>query len=83
MAQDITDNHEKSFCGHWTYAHSLNGVKKWLGNLAQDDDESNKEFIVGVIEDMVCLKLVLGNLRTNFKSSFARTGESGRKPKTF
>lgn len=61
MAQDITDDPKKSFRDDWTYAHSLKGVRKWLGDLAQDDDESDKGFIVGVIEDMVCLKLVLGS----------------------
>lgn len=60
MARDITDN-EKRFHDDWTYAQSLTRIRKWLGDLAQDSDENNKDFIVGVIEKMVRLVLVLGN----------------------
>ncbi|MCJ1268929.1 hypothetical protein MMC22_008817 [Lobaria immixta] len=82
MARSITDNHE-SFDNHWTYAGSLQGVRKWLEELLQDDDDDREEVLVGLIKSMVSLKLDLDNQRANFKLSFARTERNGRKRRIF
>lgn len=61
MAKTITNNHKKTFDDQWTYAGSLPGVRKWLGELSQDDDEDYGEVIVDPIKSMVRPKFVFGN----------------------
>lgn len=58
MARTITDGHEQSSDNHWTYAGSLQGVRKWLEELLQDDDDGLEEVLVGLFQSMVSLKLV-------------------------
>lgn len=61
MAKAITNNDEKNFDDQWTYAGSLQGVRKWLGELCQDDDEDNGNVIVDRIKTMVRPNSVLGS----------------------
>ena len=82
MARAITLNQKSSFNGLWTYADSLQGIGEWLKELHPDDDDGHGEVPVRLIKSMVRPKSVLGIQRADFKSSFARTGMSGRQPIT-
>ncbi|MCJ1422212.1 hypothetical protein MMC29_000091 [Sticta canariensis] len=53
MAKAITNNDTKNFDDQWTYAGSLPGVRKWLGELCQDDDDNSGNVIVDRIKTMV------------------------------
>lgn len=55
MTRAITANHVTRFDDKWTYADSLEGAKKWLGELSKDSDGKQEEVIVDVIESMVSL----------------------------
>ena len=61
MAKAITNNDEKNFNDQWTYAGSLQGVRKWLEELCQDDDENNGNVIVDRIKTMVRPNSVLSS----------------------
>lgn len=54
MARTITDNNKETFDNHWTYADSLQGVRKWLEEFLQDDDDGREEVLVGLIKSMLC-----------------------------
>lgn len=80
MAKAITNNQEKSFNDQWTYAGSLPGVERWLGELSQDDDENPGKVIVERIKTMVILNPILGCQLLNLHPAFRGSEEAEGSP---